>query len=400
MKKLLSALIAVLLTVTMFTACTDAEPVEVYINENNEIYIGVLLPSGDVACSSSEKVKSGIEYAHSLADKIAGEELNSVSLVFADSTDVLSAIDMFTEKKIAGAVALGTDKNKTDEIISAFSQTDIPLIFIDNCSDLIADSKNVYSIAIPMSYQLSALTTYISNANLVKGVVICTDSSKQSKNYADTFETSYTASANGVITKLFAGGEENTYNIQTVVNAQADFIVIFGDKSASAKIAEELKSQGITAKIMLTEIQDKSLLEKEVFENIAYINKLQADSANFIGSDFINTYSKAKSISQNEVTSADAYGYDAYMLLYTVLSNLMSKDASVFSQTTSYTEAVSSSEYAYTVKDVASALKDVEYYGVTDLISFNGEGEIDSKFLYINEVISSKSLLLEKYNFS
>ena len=138
-------------------------------------------------------------------------------------------------------------------------------------------------------------------------------------------------------------------------------------------------------------------MQSENFEGVTFINKFEYDNENFIGSDFLNQYSIINTTSASEITAAEAYGYDAYMLLYEVLSAHSNQITAV---NNSKSENSSNFSTDINASDIITTLSEITFHGVTDDIIFDESGLSQVKFLYVDKIEAQEAVKIVKYNFS
>jgi hypothetical protein len=174
-------------------------------------------------------------------------------------------------------------------------------------------------------------------------------------------------------------------------------VFIIGPDNTSLKCYDKLVQKGYTGEILLSEYTDKTTVTSSDFEGLTFVSKFEADDENYIGSDFINVYSENKEVRKHEVSSAEAYGYDGYMLVYEVLHSFAKEDPLAAINGKSEKQ---SSISDITLSAVSNALDSVVYYGVTDVIAFNESGVVKTNFVYIDKVVSGYPESIDKYVFS
>lgn len=387
-------LIVLMLSTGLLTACDSQKSnnkADYIINTTDTIYIGAILPLKGDSSETAKRVEEGLNYASSLAKKIKIDKTYEIELITKDIADLDSAYNEFSSK-VAAIICLGTNRENTDSIIEKFSNTNTPLIFLDNFSDSIINATNAFSISISNSYQVSAAVRYISEKGYKNGTLILREKNESTKAFEDLFIK--TANNSSIIAATYyAEGKKGLPD--DIENSE--FIFINGPVSDCKGLIKTIKHEGCKGEIILSEIIDKTPLQGEDFEDVTFINKFEYDNENYIGSDFLNQYAKINTTSASDITAAEAYGYDAYMLLYEVLSaqsNLMSAVNNPKSENSSNVSTdINASE-------IISALGEITFHGVTDDIIFDESGLSQVKFLYIDKIQAQGAVKIVKYKFS
>ncbi len=385
-------LIISLLTFTL-TACDSnentVERTDYIINGTETICIGAILPETE----SGSRVEEGLNYAQSLASKIRLDKNYEIEISVKTTEELDSAFNEFSEK-VAAVICLGCDSKTTDSITDKFSTTQTPLIFLDNFSDSIKNSHNAFSISISNSYQVSAAIKYISENGLKNGTLILTEENESSKSFEEIFIN--TAKNASISTTAYYS--ENKKGLPAEL-AESEFVFINGPVDNCASLIKTLKHEGFTGEIIISEVIDKKIIQNNDFEDVVFINKFEYDNDNYIGSDFLNQFTKLNGTSATEMTAATAYGYDAYMLIYEALhsfsahSDLMS---AVGNSSSEKSEKESSDIFA---GEILSAINTVTFHGVTEDIIFDENGLTQVKFLYIDRIQAQEAVKLSKYKF-
>ncbi|MDD6251315.1 MAG: ABC transporter substrate-binding protein [Oscillospiraceae bacterium] len=394
MKRSLAFILIVLILLTgALTACDNQESnniADYMVNATDTIHIGAILPLKGDNSETAKRVEDGLKYASSLAKKIKIDKTYEIELIIKDITDLDSAYNEFSSKA-AAVICLGTNRENTDSIIEKFSNTKTPLIFLDNFSDSISKAANAFSISISSNYQVSALVRYITEKGYKNGTLILCEENESTKAFEDLFIKTANNSSITAATYYAEGKKGLPDDIEN-----SEFIFINGPVSDCKGLIQTIKHEGCKGEIILSEIIDNTSLQSENFEGVTFINKFEYDNENFIGSDFLNQYAKINT-SSADITAAEAYGYDAYMLLYEVLSahsNLMSAVNNPKSENSSNISTdINASE-------IISALCEITFHGVTDDIIFDESGLSQVKFLYVDRIESQESVKIAKYNFS
>lgn len=387
-------LMCLLIISAVLTGCSE-EKNDYLINNSDSISIGVLLSTPE----ENNDYLSGITYAAQLAHSVNLDKPYEINLktTYLDSADnIQNEVNNLLSAGVSAIICEGKDKSTTDAIINSAEGYNTPLLFIDNYSDAISNTDNAFSISVPYSYQVSAVTSHLIGDGKLKGALICSSDDDYNKNFAKLFETTF-ASNSGIVTAYYYSGDQANFNANTISASGYDFVFIIGNSDTKKQIFSELMAAGVTTQIVFSEITDKKAFEASDFNNVIFISKFESDDNNYIGTDFINTYTHTNNLSISDVTASVAYGYDAYMTIYDSLVSL--NNNSIF-QPTDTTEDKNEASTEIYASDVTSAIKNITHMGVTDVIRFNDNGLTTPSFVYTDKIENAHAGMLNRYNYS
>ncbi len=398
---------ALILSCSLFISLTlygcSKDNSDYIINSGDTITIGVISTTIADDTNTQDDYLSGITYAAQLAHTVNLDKAYEVIVKAINAStdeDIQKAVVDFTAENIAAVICEGKDKSTTDSIINAFSEyKNIPLVFLDNYSDSIADTNNAFSISAPYSYQASAVVSHLIGEGKATGAVVCSADDEYNKNFAKIFENTFTTSGGSSVTTYYYEGEEKNFNAKTISAAGYEFVFVIGNTDSSKRIHSDLVSAGVTAPIIFSEVSNKNAIESTDYNGLTFISKFESDDNNYIGTDFINTYAKANNISTSDVTASVAYGYDAYMTIYDSLVSMNSNQNSIF-QSTEATENKTEADNVIYVSDVTESINNITHMGVTDVIKFGDEGLTTPSFVYTDRIENAHAGMLNRYNYS
>ncbi len=392
MKRIISAvLLMIIILSVVLTGCGKSN--DYIINSENVVKIGVIL-STSYDESYGMQVLDGIMYAAELAPSVNMKGKHSIELSVYDVNDNMEEIaSKLISDKVAAVICAAGTKEKSDEIINAFDGAPTPLLFVDCYSDKIISDDESYMISIPYSYQSSVLTSYWIAEGYKNGAVICADDS-YSKGFAKNFKETFLSSGGSQVNEYVYDENILTFDSGEVALSDPEFVFIIGNNNDCKEVYSLLDTIGVNASIAFSEMFDKTCLETSKYNNTLFISKLEIDVNNYIGADFLSVYSSTKNVMKADVSSAVAYGYDAYMLVYGALMgfNTSYDSDSEKSETEANTEV--------TVSEVKSALSEIVHLGVTDSINFDDSGIVNTNFVYLSTIENSNALMLNRYNYS
>ena len=368
---------------------------EYVVNSTGVIYVGVLLPLSGENADTGQMILESISYAKETASHIKLDTEYQIELISIDSADLDLAYERFNTSKVTSVICYGGDKLTTDAIINKFNGSGIPLVFLDNHSNLISGTENAFSISVYYNYQCSAASAYLIENFMRNGAALITEDTDEYRAFADLFDSTFLSGGGMPVIDYVYDGSDSM--IDTIVSADYDFVFVIGSEADVVSCYRKLHEKGFSGEILLSEINNKKIVSSSDYEGLSFISKFEADDENYIGSDFINVYSAKNSIKKSEVSSAIAYGYDGYMLVYEVLHSFAKDDPmAAIKGNTSENSDISD----ITLSKVLEALRKITYYGVTDTITFGNNGISKTNFIYVDKVVSGYPEMMERYAFS
>lgn len=392
MKRKLSLFVAFLLIISAFL-CGCSKPANDYIvNNDGVINVGLLLPLSGDNSHIGNQILDGINFATNLAPGVNLDERYEINLVIRDiNMGIDDAKKEFVENKVAAVICASGSKEKTDALISAFKNESTALLFTDLFSDKITEASNAVSISIPYSYQTSVAASYFSECGYKTGAVIIPDDD-YSKKAADLFKGTFIANGGSSVSVYTYDEYEGTFNANTIAGSELEFAFVIGPENETTKIFCQLKDAGSDIPVMISEVYNKTDFEADKYNNMMFISKFEKDDENYIGTDFIKTYSNMMTVNSSDITSAIAYGYDAYMMVYGALMSQNSSAVSASKENSDSQPEIKSSA-------IISTLKGTAHLGVTDSITIHSDGLAGTNFLYLDSILNSNSVMLNRYNY-
>ncbi len=401
MKKIFSLFLVLVVALSaLLCGCKNNNTMNDYaVNNDGIVNIGVLLPLSGDAKDIGDKVSDGINYAFQLAPgvNINNEKKHLINLIYEDiNGDIESICTKFKDNKVAAVICAGTDREKTDAVISSFKNDSTALLFTDCNSTQVLSATNALTIGIPYSYQTSVAASYFNEEGFKTGAVVVPGDDygrKVSKSFKDTFISGGGTS----VSEYFYDSDDANFNANTIAGSELEYVFLVGPEQNTEELYLELKEAGADIPVMLSEVLDKNNIEDKMFEDAVYISKFEQDDNNYIGTDFIKSYAKMKDVNLSDVTTSTAYGYDAYMLIYGALMSFNSQSLSSFNASDASQESESSEVLA---SQVLSTLKATAHMGATDSITFTENGTVNIKFLYLGSIQNGKAIMLNKYSYN
>ncbi len=385
MKKFIAiVLLSVLILSFVLTGCGSTNSYA--IKNENVITIGVIASQSEESLYSS-KVLDGINYASELASIVNMNGKYSIMLSVHDINGNISDIasDLINDK-VAAVICATESKAKSEEIVKAFDDYDTPLLFVDCYSNEVINDEESFVLSVPYSYQASVAASYFTNEGYKNGTVIYADDDYSSA-FADLFTNTFTSTEGTNINKI------SEYDAQNIASGNSEFVFIIGDAEYSNNVYSDLKFYEAKMPVMISEVFNKSFYENTEFNDMLYISKFESDVNNYIGADFYSVFSTTKGINKDDVTAAQAYGYDAYMLVYGALMGFGSSYSAV-------SEGTDTQKNEITTTDVKTAISEIVHLGVTDSINFDMSGLVNTNFVYVSAIQNSQSVMINKYDYT
>ena len=399
-KRIISLFLMLIITTFIFTGCSDKNKNETTDNpiiSNGVFKIGLLLSADDAYKSTSELVKEGFDYAHTLASSVNIGEKIEVETVYANYTsanDALTASESLYEQGVSAIVTDSVTLDVFNEVATFFLDKNTPVISISKYLDYY---DTTYTIAVDRLYSASSTATYAKDKGYKSVAVILGSDSEYHNEFYSRFSDSL-VTLNTKPTAYYYDGDSANYVPEVVAGGNYDFIYLLCDLDKYATIVEDLRKNGFDGDIMLGEIFDKNFVENETFNGCSYISKFESDNANNISSVFYKNFSEYKNISKSEVTAASAYGYDSYMTIFEGLKTFGDSSVSSLFSNTETTETTSEAHNEIMASDLNEAIRDIKYYGVTDVVRFSYNVSRPT-YIYIDNIDDSKTVLANKYTF-
>ncbi len=385
----------------LFAGCTDENKTETTDNPiitQGVIKIGLLLNSEETYKNTSQLIKDGFDYAHSLASSVNIGDKVEVETVYADYSSAAEASEASEELYNQGVSAVVTDSVRLDvftEVSTFFLDKNIPVISLSKYLDYY---DTTYTLAVDRLYSASVASTYAKDKGYQTAAAILGNDSEYHTKFFNRLSDSLVSYINSKPTAYYYEGDSTNYTPDVIVGGNYDFIYLLCDLDVCEKIVSDLRQSGFSGDIILGEILDKTFVEKDVFNGCSYISKLELDNANNISSVFYNNYSEYKDISKSAVSAASAYGYDAYMTVFEGLKTFGDNSVSSIFKSTEPTETTDSASKEILASDLNEAIFSIKYYGVTDIVRFSYNVSRPT-YIYINNINDSKTVLAGKYTF-
>lgn len=358
---------------------------------DNTIKIEALIPDN----STGELIESGIAFANNLANNIYFDEQISIefSATKYRNEDNIAEIAQVIEANGASAIIYGGDNYSNFKSFTAFVEsTNIPVISL---CPFDFESDNFFSLTLTPKYLSSCGATYAIENSIKNPLVVLEDTSDYYVGFAEIITSTF-LSYTGNEPHIIYSSSLDDYSLYF----EHDFIFLSSSESTYAEIITDLRSHGFTGEIMLSEVFDKSVVSGDLFNNCSLISKYEKDTSNNVSTVFGTMYSEQHGIADDNISPAVAYGYDAYMIAFEALKNFEPKDDLLFGSVNTTEDTASDvTSMDFLLSDYCRVISDVNYRGITDVISFDGNN-VNPTCVYVDNVIGDKVFFGKKYTFT
>ena len=369
MKKMIALVLAVLMVLTMFTACGDKD-------SKNVIRIGVYEPqTGDNGAGGKQEIL-GMQYANSVQPTVEiGGKTYNVELAIVDNRTTAengpSAAAELMNKNVS--VVLGSYGSGVSMAGgTVFAEAGVPAIGV-SCTNpqVTADCDVYYRVCFTDPFQGPALASYAYNTlGVTTAYTLAMLGSDYDQGLVYYFKQAFEALGGTVISEDFPDGSANFVSyINNAKAAGAGCIMAPVSTNYAQLIIEAASSQGFEGALLGSDTWDNNMVAgSTVGKNVdVVVTTFYQEGGN---PDFdkgikewINANADAKTNNggNDMVAAVTAMGYDAY---FTAL------------------EAIKASGTG-AAADVLKALPGVKYEGVSGLIEFDEIGDAKRDVAYI-----------------
>ena len=379
MKKLLAlgmSFVMVLTLTGILTGCTSGG------SDKNVIKIGIFEPaSGDNGAGGKQETL-GIEYAHSLKDtiEIDGKEYK-IELVKVDnqsSTDkAVSAASTLVSEQVS--VVLGSyGSGVSIAAADTFADAGIPAIGLSCTNPAVTEGNDYYyRICFLDPFQGTVMANYAADSGAKTAYVLAQLGDDYSVGLATYFKEAFEKLGGKVVDETFPEGTSDySAYITSATNAGADVFFSPSSTTAASLIISQAASAKVDYSIMAGDTWENSVIldaAKGTDLNIALSTFFDENDDNATAAEFVNGFKKYLNDNKDKLTdnggndtvaAVSALGYDGYMVALEAIKAANSTDS----------------------EEIATALADVTYDGVTGSIKFNEIGDAEKDMAYIKIV--------------
>lgn len=317
MKKFLSVILLVVLTMTLFSGCSKSAA------NANEIKIGINYElSGGVATYGQSSVE-GIELAVEEINKAGGIGGKQIVLVKYDNKSepaeaTTLATKLMTQDRVVAVMGPATSGSFKATIPVAL-QNKIPVASGSATADDVTVDKNgvkeyAFRICFNDSYQGTAMASYaLNNLSKKKAVVIMDSSSDYGKGLAENFVNTFKEGGGTIVAQeAYVAGDTDFNAILTKIKGQ-DFDVIFipGYYNEAGLIIKQARAQGITAPVLGADGFDSptllDLAGAKALNDVYFSNHYSSLDQDPVVQEFIGAF---KTKYNKEPDAFNALGYD------------------------------------------------------------------------------------------
>ncbi len=344
MKKLLVIMLAVMMTLVMFSGCQSAEPTDTAsasvsaetsgsaeVSESapattETIKIGINMELSGAVATYGESTVQGIELAIKEINAAGGINGAMVELVKYDNKSDAAeattlATKLMTEDGVLVVLGPATSGAFKAEIPVA-TQYSIPVISGSaTADDVTVDASGVkeyaYRICFNDSYQGTAMANFaLTNLSLSKAVIIKDSSSDYSKGLDESFTAAFTAGGGAIVSdEAYVAGDTDFNAVLTKIKAM-DFDVIFipGYYEEAGLIIKQARALGITVPILGADGFDSPTLAElagaDACSNVYFSNHYSSLDQDPAVQNFIAAFTAEYG---SEPNAFNALGYDLAM---------------------------------------------------------------------------------------
>lgn len=397
MKRFLSVfLVLLIIPFALFGCDNEPEKIDPTIIKDGVFSVGMLLPDKEDIYQNYE---NGFLYANSLADYVTinNEEVyNNLTVIKYTPDNVVLNAQNLIEQGVSVIVFCGEDINAFNDFTDCIKDTDIPVISL---SPYTCDYKRFYSLPLSAEYQASCAATYASDRGYINGVVLCDSNEKYYSNLAEVYKNTFKTYIGTEPAIYYQNGDSTNYNASSLAGGNYDYLFLICPSENIIKTVNDLRSNGFDGEIMLNEVFDHTVTNFSSLNNCSFLTKFENDPSNNISTVFYSQFSEETGTHQKSITSATAYGYDAYMTIFDALKSFSRDDTNSIFKNEVSTSTVSDEQSEITLSEFTNALENVVYHGVTGTIKFKDNVAVPT-YIYVDNIINSEITLSNKYTFS
>lgn len=396
-KKFLSLVLLILvLPLALFGCENEQEVIDPLVIKDNTYTIGVLLPENE---SSSKNFEQGFLFASGLADSvnINNEEIFSKYTITKYTSDSITAnAQKLVNDGVSAIVFYGEDLKAFDVFTNYIKDTNVPVLSL---SPYTCDYNRFYSLSLSPEYKASCSATYALDKGYSNGAVLCETDEEYFHNFAEIFKNTFKAYIGTEPTIYYKNGESANYTDSVLVSGNYDYLLLICPSEERLDTVNNLRNKGFMGEIMFDEVFDHTTQDFNTLINCSFMTKLEEDTSNNISTVFTSQFTEYAGINSSSVTSAAAYGYDAYMAIFEAFKSFSKKDTTTLFKNETEPSSAVTDDNEITLSDFSKAIEDVVYYGVTDKIQFKNNTTVPT-YIYVDNITDSEITLCKKYTFS
>ncbi len=397
MKKFLSVtLLFLIISLSLFGCNNNQEIVDPVVINDGTFKIGMLVPDAEDMYSH---YKSGFSFASELANfvTINNEEIfNDYSIFNYSTEDILLYAQNLVDEGVSVIIFCGEDFKAFNDFIDFINGTNIPVISL---SPYTCDYKRFFSLPLSAEYQASCAATYASDRGYTNSVVLCESDNQYYRNFAEVYTNTFKSYIGTEPAVYYQTGESANYSSSSLASGNYDYMFLISSSENRMATVNDLRSNGFNGEIMFNEVFDHTVARFSMLNNCSFITKLENDPSNNISTVFYSQFSEYEGVNPKLVTSAAAYGYDAYMTIFEAFKSFSDNDSNAIFKNEPATVSTETIKTEITLSEFVNALENVVYSGVTDTIKFKDNYAVPT-YIYVDNITNSEITLSNKYTFS
>lgn len=393
-KRLLSIIMIITIIPFALFGCNETE--EIYdpsVINDSSISIGVLIPDKD---PSADHFLAGIDYASKLADSVY---INDESVSFHVNTcyytpeNIVQQAQSLVSERISAIIFCGDNLESFNDFADYIKGTGIPVISL---SPYRCDYKRFYSLTLSAEYKSSCAATYALDKEYNNCAVLCESDDEYYQNFAEVFNNTFKSYTGTTPEIYYKNGELKNFTDSALISGGYDYLILLCPSDTRTDTVNYLRSIGFIGEILFDETFDHTESDFSELNNCSFITKFENDPTNNISTVFLSEY---KNTQTNPVTSATAYGYDAYMTIFEAFKSFSTDSSSSIFKTETVATTAAYSDTEITLSEFIKALENVVYHGVTDTIKFKDNSAVPT-YIYVDNIVNSEIILCKKYTFT
>ena len=397
MKRFLSVILFIfIIPLALFGCEKKQEVIDPVIISDGTFKVGMLAPDTEEMYSH---FKSGFSFASSLADFVSinnQEVFIDYNISTYSTEDVVLNAQNMVDQGVSVIVFCGEDLKAFNEFTNYIKDTNVPVISL---SPYTCDYNRFYSLPLSAEYQASCAATYALDRGYINGVVLCENDDQYYRNFAEVYKNTFKSYIGTEPAVYFKSGESADYNSSLIASGNFDYMFLISSSENRMAMVNDLRTNGFNGEIMFNEVFDHTATRFSMLNNCSFITKLENDLSNNISTVFYTQFSEYSGSNQKLITSANAYGYDAYMTVFEALKTFSDNDSNSIFKNETETSTTQAEQSELTLSDFANSLENVVYHGVTDTIKFKNNSAVPT-YIYVDNITNSDITLSNKYTFS
>ena len=353
-KKLLSGLLASVMTLTLLSGCGKSSA------DDNIIKIGAIGPLSGAASTYGTSVKDGATLLEKEVNDAGGINGKQIKFVFeddqADPNSAMQAFNKLVDDEKVCAILGGVTSGATLSIAPNATSKKIPMITPTGTEPTITKTGGEYMFrgCFIDSFQGEVLGQYATETLKKKTAsVLYNAGSDYSKGIADSFKTKFEAEG-GTVTEFLTYNDKDTdfkAQLTKIKSSAPDVLVLPDYYNVVGLIAKQARGLGIQSQLLGGdgwESEDLVKIGGDAVNGALYINHYYSGDTDVAVKNFVDSYKKDYN---KEPDAFAALGYDSAKILVKAIEKANSTDGDA----------------------IRTALASMEMNSVTGNIKFNSD---------------------------